>query len=173
MLNLIIQPNSSDKIKLKFSSEELTYLWEIIECNKKHCSDDKLNMLTSLEHKLKVLSFLDKQPDEQSINQVKDILFPNIEIHRNNAYNVKISKLNFTNRTFNCLNRANIKTLSEFLYMTRKDLLRIRSLGLQRPDEIIDVLKIHILISNFIIKIAPLSNTTLLAERSFNIGISY
>lgn len=121
----------------------MALLLEIIEYHKTHCSDDNQNILIILEHKLKALCFLDKQPDTHSISQIKDILFPSNEISRNNAFSVKISELNFSKRTFNYLNRANIKTLSELLYMTEDDLLRIRNLGTQCLNEIIKVLKSH------------------------------
>ena len=143
MLDINIKLNNSNDLELVFETEELTLLLDIIEYHKCHCSDDNQNVLVSLEHKLKALCFLDKQPDAHSIRQIKDVLFPSNEISRNNAFNVKISELNFSKRTFNCLNRANIKTLSDLLYMTEEDLLRIRNLGTQCLDEIVGVLKNH------------------------------
>ena len=54
---------------------------------------------------------------------------------------MKIESLQFSKRTFNCLNRAGITTLGEILCLSEEDLLRIRNLGVQSLNEIIDTLK--------------------------------
>ena len=49
-------------------------------------------------------------------------------------------KLSFSKRTINCLNRAGIVTLGELLCLSKEDLLRIRNLGAQCLNEIVDEL---------------------------------
>ena len=109
----------------------------------KQCYED-------LYRKVKALYLLNRQPDVQSLEQIKRILFPTNEVSSENSHNIKISNLSFTKRTFNCLNRAGIKTLGELLCLSQEDLLRIRNLGMQSLNEIIDFLKLHNLeLSNY------------------------
>ena len=49
---------------------------------------------------------------------------------------LKIEHLQFSKKTFNCLNRANIKTLGQLLCCSEEDLLKIRNLGIQSLNEI-------------------------------------
>ena len=65
----------------------------------KQCYED-------LYRKVKALYLLNRQPDVQSLEQIKRILFPTNEVSSENSHNIKISNLSFTKRTFNCLNRA-------------------------------------------------------------------
>lgn len=51
--------------------------------------------------------------------------------------------LQFSKKTFNCLNRANIKTLGELLCLSEEELLKIRNLGIQSLNEIRSVLNQH------------------------------
>ena len=52
----------------------------------------------------------------------------------------KIEAVNFTARTYNCLNRANVRTLGEIALMTEKELFKIRNLGKIGVNEIINKL---------------------------------
>ncbi len=53
---------------------------------------------------------------------------------------VSIESLDFSVRTYNCLKRSGVKTLSDMKYLTERDYQRIRNLGRRSLDEIIDKL---------------------------------
>ena len=150
MLKFLIQPNNENSIDMEFKTDELELLINTVEPHYKNCPADKAELYEDLYRKVKALYLLDRQPDVQSLEQIKRILFPTNEVSSENSHNIKISKLSFTKRTFNCLNRAGIKTLGELLCLSQEDLLRIRNLGTQSLNEIIDFLKLHNLeLSNY------------------------
>ncbi len=143
MLRFTIQLNYKDPIEVEFETKELEFLLKILDKTKKDCSDNIREEYESLENKFKAIYLLDKQPDERNVQQIKNLFFPINEISADNAHNVKISDLQFSLRTFNCLNRANIKTLAELVCLSQSELLKIRNLGIQSMNEIIDVLSKH------------------------------
>lgn len=150
MLKFIIQSNNEKSIDMEFKTFELELLFNMVDSHCKNCSADQKEFYEDLYRKVKALYLLNRQPDVQSLEQIKRILFPTNEISSENSHNIKISNLSFTKRTFNCLNRAGIKTLGELLCLSQEDLLRIRNLGTQSLNEIIDFLKLHNLeLSNY------------------------
>ena len=150
MLKFLIQSNNENSIDMEFKTVELELLFNMVESHYKNCPADKEEFYEDLYRKVKALYLLNRQPDVQSLEQIKRILFPTNEVSSENSHNIKISKLSFTKRTFNCLNRAGIKTLGELLCLSQEDLLRIRNLGMQSLNEIIDFLKLHNLeLSNY------------------------
>nr|YP_009233184.1 RNA polymerase alpha chain [Torreya fargesii]YP_009371203.1 RpoA [Torreya grandis]YP_010138426.1 RNA polymerase alpha subunit [Torreya fargesii var. yunnanensis]YP_010390344.1 RNA polymerase alpha subunit [Torreya taxifolia]QGU93387.1 RNA polymerase subunit alpha [Torreya nucifera]QGU93552.1 RNA polymerase subunit alpha [Torreya californica]AMB21110.1 RNA polymerase alpha chain [Torreya fargesii]ARR75324.1 RpoA [Torreya grandis]QGU93469.1 RNA polymerase subunit alpha [Torreya fargesii va len=52
-----------------------------------------------------------------------------------------IDQLNFSTRIYNCLKKANIKTLSDLSNYSREDLMRIKHLGEQSVKEILEFLR--------------------------------
>ena len=150
MIKFLIQSNNENSIDMEFKTVELELLFSMVESHCKNCPADKVEFYEDLYRKVKALYLLDRQPDVQSLEQIKRILFPTNEVSSENSHNIKISNLSFTKRTFNCLNRAGIKTLGELLCLSQEDLLRIRNLGTQSLNEIIDFLKLHNLeLSNY------------------------
>lgn len=150
MIKFLIQSNNENSIDMEFKTVELELLFNMVESHYKNCPADKEEFYEDLYRKVKALYLLNRQPDVQSLEQIKRILFPTNEISSENSHNIKISNLSFTKRTFNCLNRAGIKTLGELLCLSQEDLLRIRNLGTQSLNEIIDFLKLHNLeLSNY------------------------
>lgn len=150
MLKFLIQSNNENSIDMEFKTVELELLFNMVESHYKNCPADKVEFYEDLYRKVKALYLLNRQPDVQSLEQIKRILFPTNEVSSENSHNIKISNLSFTKRTFNCLNRAGIKTLGELLCLSQEDLLRIRNLGTQSLNEIIDFLKLHNLeLSNY------------------------
>jgi len=55
--------------------------------------------------------------------------------------NMTLKDLNFSVRTHNCLERANICTVRQLASMSENDLLRVRNLGRRSIDEVIDKLE--------------------------------
>ena len=150
MIKFLIQSNNENSIDMEFKTVELELLFNMVDSHCKNCSADKVELYEDLYRKVKALYLLNRQPDVQSLEQIKRILFPTNEVSSENSHNIKISNLSFTKRTFNCLNRAGIKTLGELLCLSQEDLLRIRNLGTQSLNEIIDFLKLHNLeLSNY------------------------
>lgn len=150
MLKFLIQSNNENSIDMEFKTVELELLFNMVDSHCKNCSADKVEFYEDLYRKVKALYLLNRQPDVQSLEQIKRILFPTNEVSSENSHNIKISNLSFTKRTFNCLNRAGIKTLGELLCLSQEDLLRIRNLGTQSLNGIIDFLKLHNLeLSNY------------------------
>lgn len=133
----------NNNIEVEFESDEIKFLLDLVESQKKNCSVDKLESYETIYNKIKALYLFDRQPDEASILQIQNILLPTNEITKNNVNNIKIKDLPFSKRTFHCLDRANIKFLGELLCLSENDLLRIRNLGVQSLNEIIAFLSEH------------------------------
>lgn len=140
MLEFTITANKEITIDMVLETNEIAILLDMIKRYKKDISADELYFLDAIQNKIKALYFLDKQPDEQGLKQIQSILFPSNEISSNNAHIVSIESLSFSKRTFHCLDRANIKTLGELLCLSEDELLRIRNLGVQSLNEIIETL---------------------------------
>lgn len=143
MLSFVVQSNNNNNIEVEFETIEMKILLDIMEQQKRNCSKSELKTYETLYNKIKALCIFDKLPDERSIKQIKDILLSSNNITKDNMHNVKLEKLQFSKKTFNCLNRANVQTLGELLCYTEEDLLRIRNLGIQSLNEIVDTLKKH------------------------------
>lgn len=141
MLKFTIVANKEITMDMALETDEIAILLDMMKQYKKDlCANDSYSLET-IHNKIKALYFLDKQPNIQGLKQIKDILFPSDEINNDNANNIKIKSLSFSKRTFHCLDRANIKTLGELLCLSEDELLRIRNLGVQSLNEIIDTLK--------------------------------
>lgn len=141
MLKFTIVANKEITMDMALETDEIAILLDMIKRYKKDlCANDSYSFET-IYNKVKALYLLDRQPDEASILQIQNILLPTSEITKNNVNNIKIKDLPFSKRTFNCLNRANIKNLGDLLCYSKNDLLKIRNLGIQSLIEIVDVLK--------------------------------
>lgn len=141
MLKFTVATNDEITMEITLETNEIRTLLNIVEQYKRECSDDDTNPLDAICNKIKALYFLDKQPDEQGLKQIQSILFPSDEISSNNAHNISIESLSFSKRTFHCLDRANIKSLAELLCLSQEELIKIRNLGVQSLNEIIDTLR--------------------------------
>lgn len=142
MLTFIVQSDINNT-ELQFETKELEFLLDTIERQKRNCYNGDIEICESLYNKIKALCIFDKLPDKKSIEQIKDILLSSNNITKDNIHKVKIENLQFSKRTFNCLNRAGIKTLADLLCLSEDELLRIRNLGLQSLNEIVDFLNNH------------------------------
>lgn len=54
---------------------------------------------------------------------------PTQEAEINPVYDIRISVLNLSTRTFNALNRAGIRTLGDLAKKSRKEIMKIRNFG--------------------------------------------
>lgn len=142
MLNFIVQSDNNDT-EVEFESYELKILLDTIEHQKEICEKNEKHNYDCLYNKIKALYLFDKMPDEQSIKQINHVLLSSNNVTEDNMYSLKIEHLQFSKKTFNCLNRANIKTLGELLCFSDEDLLKIRNLGIQSLDEIRKILNQH------------------------------
>ena len=153
MLKFTVGANEETFIDMALETNEIQLLLNMTERYKKNCSANDSYSLEAIYNKVKALYFLDKQPDEQGLKQIQNILFPSNEISSNNAHIVSIESLSFSKRTFHCLDRANIKTLGELLCLSEEELLRIRNLGVQSLNEITETL------SNYDLALPKFKNT--------------
>lgn len=142
MLKFLVQSNVNNT-EVDFESAELNILLDAMEHQRKTCSKNEKDDIETLYNKIKALCIFDKLPDEQSIEQIKSILLSTENVTKDNIINLKIEQLHFSKKTFNCLNRANVKTVGELLCYSQEDLLKIRNLGVQSLNEIIDILEEH------------------------------
>lgn len=142
MLKFLVHSNINDT-EVEFESTELKILLDVIERKKENCSIHEQQDYESLYNKIKALYIFDRLPDKQSIKQIKDVLLSTSNITKDNIHNLKIEHLHFSKRTFNCLNRAGITTLAELLCLSEEDLLKIRNLGMNSLNEIIETLNKH------------------------------
>ncbi len=142
MLKFLVQSNVNNT-EVDFESAELNILLDAMEHQRKTCSKNEKDDIETLYNKIKALCIFDRLPDEQSIEQIKNILLSTENVTKDNINNLKIEQLHFSKKTFNCLNRANVKTVGELLCYSQEDLLKIRNLGVQSLNEIIDILEEH------------------------------
>ena len=61
--------------------------------------------------------------------------------NENNIEDMKIEELDFTVRSYNCLKKAGVNTISDLTSMTYNELLKIKNLGKKSLNEIIDKMK--------------------------------
>ena len=59
----------------------------------------------------------------------------------NNIEDMKIEELDFTVRSYNCLKKAGVNTISDLTSMSYIELLKIKNLGRKSLNEIIDKMK--------------------------------
>ena len=72
-------------------------------------------------------------------NEDEDLITTN-EI-KNNIEDMKIEELDFTVRSYNCLKKAGVNTISDLTSMSYVELLKIKNLGRKSLNEIIDKMK--------------------------------
>ena len=72
-------------------------------------------------------------------NEDEDLVTTN-EIE-NNIEDMKIEELDFTVRSYNCLKKAGVNTISDLTSMSYVELLKIKNLGRKSLNEIIDKMK--------------------------------
>lgn len=142
MLNFLVKSNTNHT-EVELESNELKILLDVMEHQKEICSKYEQHNYEVLYNKIKALYLFDRLPDERSIKQINHILLSSNNITEDNMDSLKIEHLQFSKKTFNCLNRANIKTLGQLLCFSEEDLLKIRNLGIQSLNEIRKVLNQH------------------------------
>lgn len=71
--------------------------------------------------------------EEEEIEEVVEV--------ENNIEDMKIEELDFTVRSYNCLKKANVNTISDLTSMSYIELLKIKNLGRKSLNEIIDKMK--------------------------------
>lgn len=71
--------------------------------------------------------------EEEEIEEVVEV--------ENNIEDMKIEELDFTVRSYNCLKKANVNTISDLTSMSYVELLKIKNLGRKSLNEIIDKMK--------------------------------
>lgn len=142
MLNFLVKSNTNHT-EVELESNELKILLDVMEHQKEICSKYEQDNYEVLYNKIKALYLFDRLPDEQSIKQINHILLSSNNVTEDNIFSLKIEHLQFSKKTFNCLNRANIKTLGELLCLSEEELLKIRNLGIQSLNEIRSVLNQH------------------------------
>lgn len=142
MLNFLVKSNTNHS-EVEFETNELKILLGVMEHQKEICSKFEQHNYEVLYNKIKALYLFDRLPDEQSVKQINHILLPSNNVTEDNIHSMEIEQLQFSKRTYNCLNRANIKTLGDLLCYSKEDLLKIRNLGIQSLNEIRKVLNQH------------------------------
>lgn len=142
MLKFLVESNINHT-EVELESNELKILLDVMERQKEICSKYEQHNFEVLYNKIKALYLFDRLPDEQSIKQINHILLSSNNVTEDNIFSLKIEHLQFSKKTFNCLNRANIKTLGELLCLSEEELLKIRNLGIQSLNEIRSVLNQH------------------------------
>jgi len=65
----------------------------------------------------------------------------NSKQNENNIEDMKIEELDFTVRSYNCLKKAGVNTISDLTSMTYNELLKIKNLGKKSLDEILEKMK--------------------------------
>ena len=136
MLNFVVQSSSNDT-EIEIETNELKFLLDLLKNQKQDYTNEDIKTYESIFGKIKALYLFDKKPDNQSIQQIKNLFLSTEETTKEN---IKIENLSFSIRTYHCLDRANIKTLGDLLCYTQEDLLRIRNLGTQSLNEIVEAL---------------------------------
>lgn len=142
MLKFLIKSNTNHT-EVELESNELKILLDVMEHQKEICSKYEQHNFEVLYNKIKALYLFDRLPNEQSVKQINHILLPSNNVTEDNIHSMEIEQLQFSKRTYNCLNRANIKTLGDLLCYSKEDLLKIRNLGIQSLDEIRKILNQH------------------------------
>lgn len=142
MLKFLVKSNTN-YTEVELESNELKILLDVMEHQKEICSKYEQHNFEVLYNKIKALYLFDRLPDEQSVKQINHILLHSNNVTEDNIHSMEIEQLQFSKRTYNCLNRANIKTLGDLLCYSKEDLLKIRNLGIQSLNEIRKVLNQH------------------------------
>ena len=70
-----------------------------------------------------------------SLSKEQELIF--YKLSKNELLNVSIEELDFSERAFNCLKRANVKTVADVLTHTKESLMKINKLSRISADEII------------------------------------
>ena len=79
--------------------------------------------------------------DLANINDLTGLMVEKTEDSKSKELETLIEDLDFSVRTFNCLKRANIKTLKDLVDKKQSDFTKIRNLGKKSLKEVIDKIK--------------------------------
>lgn len=99
-----------------------------------HMTEDARNFVKCFKYDIK---------DESAKEELTDVYEEPVKDEWDSAYLIKyrdITTMGWSNRTENCLKRANILFLGQLLQMTADDVIRIRNLGSRSLREIKDTL---------------------------------
>mgnify|MGYP003294411616 CR=1 FL=1 len=83
MLKFLVQSNVNNT-EVDFESAELNILLDAMEHQRKTCSKNEKDDIETLYNKIKALCIFDKLPDEQSIEQIKNILLSTENVTKDN-----------------------------------------------------------------------------------------
>ena len=79
--------------------------------------------------------------DLANINDLTGLMVEKTEDSKSKELETLIEDLDFSVRTFNCLKRANIKTLKDLVDKKQSDFTKIRNLGKKSLKEVLDKIK--------------------------------
>ena len=79
--------------------------------------------------------------DIENINDLTGLMVEKTEDNKSKELETPIEELDFSVRTFNCLKRANIKTLKDLVDKKQSDFMKIRNLGKKSLKEVLDKIK--------------------------------
>ena len=79
--------------------------------------------------------------DLSSIKDLTGLMVEKTEDSKSKELETPIEDLDFSVRTFNCLKRANIKTLKDLVDKKQSDFMKIRNLGKKSLKEVLDKIK--------------------------------
>jgi len=79
--------------------------------------------------------------DLSNIKDLTGIMVEKTEDSKSKELETLIEELDFSVRTFNCLKRANIKTLKDLVDKKQSDFMKIRNLGKKSLKEVLDKIK--------------------------------
>ena len=79
--------------------------------------------------------------DISSIKDLTGLMIEKTEDNKSKELETPIEDLDFSVRTFNCLKRANIKTLKDLVGRKQSDFMKIRNLGKKSLKEVLDKIK--------------------------------
>ena len=79
--------------------------------------------------------------DLSNIKDLTGLMVEKTEDSKSKELETPIEDLDFSVRTFNCLKRANIKTLKDLVDKKQSDFMKIRNLGKKSLKEVLDKIK--------------------------------
>ena len=79
--------------------------------------------------------------DLSNIKDLTGLMIEKTEDNKSKELETPIEDLDFSVRTFNCLKRANIKTLKDLVDKKQSDFTKIRNLGKKSLKEVLDKIK--------------------------------
>ena len=98
----------------------------------KRTFEEILNKVADLGLRLR-----EEEEEETSLNE-EDIPNQDVIVPEYEKLNIKISELELSSRTYNCLNRKGIKYVKELISLSKKDVMEIRGVGIRTFEEILN-----------------------------------